>query len=103
MDNEIAVMALSEYLNETEETERYLSPKEQFEETCFSRWAAGELINAIMDHPMTSAEDTIEEFAIKMTAYSALSNDTDARRIFSVAANFAYDTLEILMEGHQRI
>lgn len=103
MDNEIAVMALCEYLYQVEEPELHWDQKDQFEEVCFARWAAGELINAIMDHPMVSAEDTIEEFAIKMTAYSALSHDTDAGRIFKIAANFAYDTLEIFMEEYERL
>lgn len=102
MDNETAVMSLCEYLYQTDEPEIYWL-NEQFEETCFARWAAGELINAIMDHPMVSAEDTIAEFAIKMTAYSALSNGTDAGRIFEIAANFAYDTLEIFMEEYESL
>lgn len=101
MDNSIVTRALLEYLEESEQ-ELYW-PQTSFEESCFSRWAAVELINAIMDHPMVPAEDTIEEFAIKMHAYSALSNDADTMRLFLIAANFAYDTLCIFMEEYESL
>lgn len=99
MDNDVAIQALFEYLCESDEPELYW-PDHWFEEVCFSRWAAGELINAILDHPMVPADETIEEFAIKMTAYSALSDGTDAGRIFSIAAKFAYETLELFREEY---
>lgn len=99
MDNEIAVISLSDYLYETREPE-VSWPDHWFEEICFSRWAAEELIHAILDHPMVCADETVEKFAIKMTAYSALSDGTDAGRIFSIAAKFAYKTLEMFREEY---
>lgn len=99
MSNDMAVHALIEYLEESDTPEVYWS-QHWFEEISFSRWAAEELINAILDHPMVSAEDTIEEFAIKMTAYSSLSDGTDAGRIFSIAAKFAYESLELFREEY---
>lgn len=99
MDNDSAILALIDYLEESDTPELYW-PQKWFEEVCFSRWAAGELISAILDHPMNSADETIEEFAIKMTAFSALSNGTDAGRIFSTAAQFAYEILEIFREEY---
>ena len=63
MTNDTAVQALLDYLNESDEPEIYW-PRHHFEESCFSRWAAWEMIEAIMDHPMKDPEDVIEEFAI---------------------------------------
>ena len=63
MTNDAAVQALLDYLNESDEPEIYW-PRHHFEESCFSRWAACEMIEAIMDHPMKDPEDVIEEFAI---------------------------------------
>ncbi len=99
MSNDKAVIALCEYLNETEEPGAYW-PKYLFEDISFSRWAAGELIEAILDHPFVSPEDTIEEFAIKMTLYSACSGGRDSRRIFLIAAKFAYECLELFGEEY---
>lgn len=99
MDNDMAVMSLIEFLYETGEPEVYW-PQHWFEEVSFTRWAAGELITAIMDHPMVPAMDTIEEFAIKMEAYHALSDGTKAEQIFFTAAEFAYETLELFREEY---
>lgn len=100
MDNETAVIALSEYLCHMDES---CVLDNNFEELCFSKWAASELINAIMDHPLNSAVDTIEEFAIKMLSYSVLSSNAEVRRIFEIAANFAYDTLDIFLEEYESL
>ena len=58
--NEVVVQALSEYLYETGAPEA-LWPEHWFVEVSTSRWIAGELIDAILDHPMDSAEDIMEE------------------------------------------
>lgn len=50
MTNDTAVQAFLDYLNESDEPEIYW-PRHHFEESCFSRWAAWEMIEAIMDHP----------------------------------------------------
>ena len=79
--NDAAVRTIIEYLENSDAPELYW-PQQWFEEVCFSRWAAEELINAILDHPMAPAEDTIEEFIIK--------------RIFSIAAETATEILELI-------
>lgn len=98
MDNDIAVMSLAEFLYETGEPEVYW-PQHEFDEVSFNRWAAGELMEAIMDNPTVPAMDTIEEFAIKMTSYWASAGEcTKAEKIFKYAADFAYETLDIFRE-----
>lgn len=93
MSNDMAVQALIEYLDESDEPELYWS-RHQFEEVSFSRWAAGELIGAIMDHPFVSPEDTVEMFGMKMLYFAAISNGTDAERIFRIASDFAFECLD---------
>ena len=99
MSNDMAIHALIEFLYETEEPQ-ISWPDDEFEEVSFSRWTAGELIHAIMDHPMVSAEDTIEEFALKMYVFSCMENGRKAGRIFSIGSKFAYETLELFREEH---
>ena len=100
MDNDSAIYALIEFLYETPEPEVYW-PQHWFEEVSFTRWAAGELMEAILNHPTVPALDTIEEFALKMTAYWANSDGTDAEKIFKYAADFAYETLDIFREEYK--
>ena len=95
--NEVVVQALSEYLYETGEPEA-LWPEHWFVEVSTSRWIAGELIDAILDHPMDSAEDIMEELAIKMTAFHAASDGTKAERIFSIAEKCLWEWLELFRE-----
>ena len=95
--NEVVVQALIEYLNDSEEPDAFW-PEHWFVEVSTSRWIAGELINAILDHPMTPAEDTMEELAIKMTAYHADSDGTNAERIFSIAERCLWEWLELFRE-----
>lgn len=84
--NETVVQAILGYL-ESSEPPGIDWPRHWFEEVCFSRWAAEELVNLILDHPLVPAEDTIDEFAIKMTAYAATSDGKEAGRIFSIAGH----------------
>lgn len=91
--NDAVVQTIIEYLENSETPELYW-PKHWFEEVCFSRWAAEELVNLILDHPLVPAEDTIYEFAVKMTAYAAVSDGKEAGRIFSIAEKFAWECLE---------
>ena len=95
--NEVVVQALSEYLYETGEPEAFW-PEHWFVEVSTSRWIAGELIDAILDHPMDSAEDIMEELAIKMTAFHAASDGTKAERIFSIAEKCLWEWLELFRE-----
>ena len=95
--NEVVVQALIEYLNDSEEPDAFW-PEHWFVEVSTSRWIAGELINAILDHPMTPAEDTMEELAIKMTTYHADSDGTNAERKFSIAERCLWEWLELFKE-----
>lgn len=95
--NEVVVQALIEYLNDSEEPDAFW-PEHWFVEVSTSRWIAGEIINAILDHPMDSAEDIMEELAIKMTAFHAASDGTKAERIFSIAEKCIWEWLELFRE-----
>ena len=93
--NDAAVRTIIEYLENSDAPEVDW-PQQWYEEVCFSRWAAEELINAILDHPMAPAEDTIEEFIIKMEVYASMSEGRDCGRIFSIAAETATEILELI-------
>lgn len=97
MTNDAAVQALLDYLRESNEPEIFW-PRHHFEESCFSRWAAWEMIEAILDHPFDDPEDVIEEFTMKMVIFSSIADGTDEGRIFSIAADFADECLTLFRE-----
>ena len=90
--NDRAVYTLIRFLDEYSEPPGLDWPQEESEEVTFSRWAAEELLNLVMDHPMTPAEDTIEEFIIKMET----ATKRDCGRIFSIAAQTAREFLDLI-------
>lgn len=71
-------------------------PKHWFEEMSFARWAVGEMLNLVSDHPFKSAYDTIATFALKMEVYAFLSDGKSSNRIFSVAAEVANEFLDLI-------
>lgn len=98
MSNEMAIEALIEYLEESDEPELHWS-KHDFLEASSERWAAGEMIEAIMDHPFVSAEDAIEVFAMKMLACALMwSKGSEQGLIFRTASDFAFECLENFRE-----
>lgn len=92
--NETVAQALLDYLNE--DGPQVTWPEYEFEDVCYSRWAAVELVNALLDHPLDSPDLTIRNFADKMSRFSCVKEDTVAERIFLTAAEFAYMCLETL-------
>lgn len=71
-------------------------PKHWFEEISFARWAVGEMLNLISDHPFNPAYDTISNFALKMGVYAISSYEKPSNRIFSVAAEVANEFLDLI-------
>lgn len=94
MTNDAAMKALLDYLEKSDSSMDFWTCC-RFEERCFSRWAACEIIEAIMNHPMVEPENVIEEFLIKMILYSSISTNIGEKKIFSTAAHFADKCLKL--------
>ena len=84
---------LLSFLNDTEHMSS-LWPKSRFELTSLKRWAAGELVEDILDHPGEDADDIVFNFWMKMTCYQIEATDDHAIRVFSTAARFAEHLLD---------
>jgi len=69
-------------------------PRYEADEVTFTRHTLEEILICVWDHPWTMASDTIEQFAIRMGGYEATAVTGDQRRIFSVAAETAWELLE---------
>lgn len=94
--NDKIVQALLDYLEHYSNPPELDWPEHWFEEVSFSRWAVCEMLNAVLDHPITPAADTIAEFELKMEVYEALSGERPSGRIFSIAAQTAREFLEMI-------
>lgn len=71
-------------------------PEQEFEKRSYSRWAAYEIINRIMDHPYEIPEIAAEEFMYTMATFAATTDEPKKRRIFQIACDTANDILTIL-------
>lgn len=96
MDNEKAIIMIIAYINEHLFEPGSNWPKHWFDGRVYSRWAANEILERVMDHPHISAFDTIEEFYFKMNLFSAYSSDEKIDSIFLVALETASDILDML-------
>ena len=100
MCNESALQTLCDYLDETDDRLWELYSYDGFDAVTVARWTAGELIEAIMDHPRVPAEETVEAFALKMMAFRTIAEGREpAEQIFSLAAENALEWLELFKKG----
>ena len=94
--NDAAIQTILKYIETSLFEPKYTWSTVYFEERSYARWAATEILESIMDHPLRSADEIIEEFIFKMMIYSAWTDDSDICFRFSVAKETAENILEIL-------
>lgn len=88
-----AAQKLMIYINEYFIEPHHRFPTKLFEEMSYSRWAAFEIVNALLDHPTDPPVEVVENFLLKMALYAQVSESEDKRRIFSIAEDAAEDIL----------
>ena len=97
MDSNVkmAVMMIEEYIADLTYYNDGPYHKEYFKQWSYSKWAAGELITAILDNPDVPPLFTIEDFILKMNKYSCVDGRDD--NMFSVAYDVGYDIYDIFL------
>lgn len=93
--NEVAICKIMSYIENALFEPRYRWSESMFKERSYSRWAAFEILERIMDRPFTQPDLIIEEFIIKMAYFSCINEDTEASRMFIVARDAAEDILSL--------
>lgn len=71
-------------------------PKDEFDKRLYSKWAAYEILTAIMEGPMEPAQLTVYGFKSKMECYFYMPEDDKKRNIFLAAKETAEDILYLL-------
>lgn len=69
-----------------------------FEEMTYSRWAALEIANRLMDRPLDPPEDVVSDFLLRVALYSQVAKTPDQQRIFSIAEDTAEDILQFFSQ-----
>lgn len=91
--NETAIQKVINFIDEFlfEPTGRW--PVEMFEERAYSRWAANEIIQRLLDCPFDAPEEVISRFIFEMSMNSHMATDEKKQRIFQIASETAMDIL----------
>lgn len=63
--------------------------KYEFEKRSYAQWAAYEIMNRIMDHPLDRPIDIVDEFMFEMAMYACLGEDEHRSFIFQTAVETA--------------
>ena len=83
--NEIAIDIVLDYIDHELFEPDYKWPDHIFEHRTYSRWAAYEILERIMDHPYDNPDILIEQFWFEIC--SVLNDDLDSKKeeMFSIA------------------
>lgn len=95
MSSEQAVETVMTCLDENLFEPAYSWPDISFEERSYSRWAANEIWERLMDRPHDNPDDILHEFMVQMYFLSEMTNDPKKRRIFTIAAETAEDIMTL--------
>lgn len=82
--NDEAVAKILSYMDECLVELKDTWPKEDFEKRSYSRWAAMEIIEALMDHPFTWAWTVIDAFIIDMLYCAHIAKEDNQKFIFAI-------------------
>lgn len=96
--NEIAIKEVMDYIENDLFEPGTSWPNHIFEERSYSRWAAYEIIQRLMDRPLDPPEITIEEFIFDMESYYAITENPRIEHIFSIAADIGKNILQIVQK-----
>ena len=72
-------------------------PKQEFEDRTFSRWAAYEIVQRLMDAPFDPPDLIVESFIFELAECSYLAKDPEVAEIFLTAKEAAEVILCLLV------
>lgn len=91
--NEVAVSIILNYMEECLFEPGLKWPDCYFDQRSYSRWAANEILEQIMNRPTELPINIIEEFMIKMLFFSCKAENEHNSLVFSIAQDTAQDLL----------
>ena len=95
MRNETVIRLIIAYMEECVFEPKTWRAKCCFEQYAYSQWAASEILELVMDNPLTSPDEIVCGFMLKMVIYSKASESKEKRFMFSTARDTAEDILNL--------
>lgn len=95
--NDLAIQEVTRYVAYLEDT--FTDPlidEPMFEIVSYSKWAACEILNRLMDRPFDTPDTVLDEFIYDMTMRSYDSSGMNKNRIFAIAVDVAEEILQLL-------
>lgn len=83
--NEVAIDIVLNYINRELFEPDHRWPEDIFERRTYSRWAAYEVLERIMDHPYDDPSIVIEKFWLEIGVILNGEHDLKKHRMFSIA------------------
>ena len=91
--HDVAVAVITDYIENSVFEPAANWPKHMFELRSRERWAAGEILQRVLDNPMTPATTIIESFMVQMLIFSFKAKDSKEPSIYRIAKETAEEIL----------
>lgn len=95
--NEIAIDLITNYIEENLFDPEKSWPRDEFRQRSYARWAAGSILEEVMDATDIPAEITIEAFMLRMDCFAHSTRNEAGRILFSIARDTAEDILRLFV------
>ena len=95
--NEQAIEAIEEFYYDSLFEPNRKWPKEEFDRRVYSRWAAQEILERIIECPVLPAQEIVQRFIDEMKGYLELDLNKQMEFIFSTALETTEDIGSILV------
>ena len=91
--NQLAIQTVQKYIeNHLFEPEKTW-PNDIFERRVYSRWAALEILQRLMDNPFDFPDVVIEGFYLEMDVRACMETDERRHKLFAIGRDTAQDIL----------
>ena len=93
--NEIAIITIINCLEENLFEPNRTWASDIFEERSYARWAAYEIWQRILDNPLKTTDEIIDEFILDMTMCYMSTDNPKREKLFKIAKETAEDILTL--------
>lgn len=94
--NEVEVITVMNYIDDQLFEPKINWPREEFRRRSYSRWAAYEILELVLNRPFNSATELIEDFIIEMWYFLYIAPNEKSSYKFLIAMDVAEDILLLM-------
>lgn len=94
--NEVEVITVMNYIDDQLFEPKINWPREEFSRRSYSRWAAYEILELVLNRPFNSATELIEDFIIEMWYFLYIAPNEKSGYKFLIAMDVAENILLLM-------